>query len=139
MPAHFEDRPSLLIVDDDARIRELTEFAARESHLFSIIRTAQDGADALDMLADGEPLPDVVLTDLSMPRMDGFELVRTLKELPETREIPVVMFSSSGLHFDREHALAVGCEAFHLKPTSLAGLNDVICAVAASARHACRG
>jgi CheY-like chemotaxis protein len=133
MSGQSSDAPSLLIVDDDPRVLELTEFAARGSHLFGSIRTASNGAVALAVLGNGEARPDVILTDLSMPIMNGFELVLMLKQRDETKDIPVVMFSSSGLPYDRERAMTAGCRAFYPKPTSLAGLNEVVAGVAAAA------
>jgi CheY-like chemotaxis protein len=125
---------SLLIVDDDTRMLELAEHAARESGHFGAVFTAIDGSDALQSLErDGHP--DVVLTDLSMPGMDGFRLVRALKERATTRSIPVVMYSSSGLLYDHEHAIAAGCEAFFPKPATLAGLSEVLANVARIAIH----
>ncbi len=126
---------SLLIVDDDERILELAEYAAKELGCFQPIAMAQHGEDALHRLEGAVALPDVILTDLSMPVMDGFALVETLKRNPATRHIPVVMFSSSGVLYDQEHAMAVGCEAFLPKPGTLAGLNDVLVHVAAIARR----
>ena len=79
---------------------------------------------------------DAILSDLSMPQMDGFEFVEALKQNPETRNIPVSMFSSSGLLYDRERALAVGCEAFYPKPATLAGLAEVLLAIANFGSHA---
>jgi len=126
---------SLLIVDDDGRILELAEYVALASGRFRAIRTAENGEDALRKLAADPVLPDVILTDLSMPRMDGFMLVETLKHRPDTRHVPVVMFSSSGLLYDHEHALAVGCEAFFPKPATMAGLTEVLVNVANIAQH----
>src|SRR4051812_24388698 len=100
---------SLLIVDDDPRIRELAEHAARASRRFNAIRLAENGEDALRQLGADPRLPDVILTDLSMPGMNGFELVAALKSRRETKQVPVVMFSSSGLLGDQEQALAAGC------------------------------
>ncbi len=121
---------SLLIVDDDQRILELAEYAARELRCFGLIRTAENGDDALRKIDAERRLPDVILTDLSMPGMDGFEFVETLKRRADTAKIPVVMFSSSGLIYDQDHAMAAGCEAFFPKPGTLAGLSDVLSHVA---------
>lgn len=117
---------SLLVVDDDVRILELVEHVARECPWFSAIRTAANGRDAIAQLFAAERMPDVILTDLSMPMMDGFELVQTLKQLEATKHLPVVMFSSSGLIYDQQHALDAGCAAFFPKPTSFAGLREVL-------------
>ncbi len=132
------DRPgvlSVLIVDDDRRILELCEYAARSSRRFRVVNTAENGRDALGKLTGGAPLPDVILTDLSMPEMDGFELVETLKARADTKHLPVVMFSSSGLLYDQEHARAAGCEAFFPKPSTLAGLTEILMQVADIVEH----
>lgn len=135
MTGHGSDL-SLLIVDDDQRILELAEHAARELGYFAPIDTAENGDDALRKIESEHGLPDVILTDLSMPKMDGFEFVETLKRGAATKDIPVVMFSSSGLLYDQEHAMAAGCEAFFPKPATLAGLSDVLVHVAKIARRA---
>lgn len=121
---------SLVIVDDDERILELATHAAHETGSFSSVMAESSAKIALAQIIVGERPPDVVLTDLSMPIMDGFELTQALKSLPSTKHIPVVMFSSSGLHFDREHALDAGCAAFFQKPSTLAGLSEVLREVA---------
>lgn len=132
MSNQVQPRPSLLIVDDDARVREMAEFAAKRSGIFPTVLLADDGASALALLdryaresARGA-LPDAILTDLSMPRTNGFELVESLKREPATKDIPVVMFSSSDVPNDRTKALATGCEAFFEKPKNLTGLTALI-------------
>lgn len=127
---------SLLVVDDDPRILELVEHAAHQSQLFAAITTARNGRVAIAQMFATERVPDVVLTDLSMPEMDGFELVQTLKQLPTTKHIPVMMFSSSGLIYDEQHALDAGCSAYFYKPATLAGLREVLEKVARIATQA---
>jgi len=87
-------RHSVLVVDDDARLRSLYIDALTESgHMVSI---AIDGADALDRLHDGAH-PCVVLTDLRMPRMDGFELSRAMSQDPQLASIPTVVLTGDKL------------------------------------------
>ncbi len=125
---------SLVIVDDDDRILELTAHAARETGLFSPIVTSTNARHALaEIIVSNEP-PGVILTDLSMPHMDGFEFAQTLKSLSSTKHIPIFMFSSSGLHYDEQHALDAGCTAFFLKPSTLSGLTELLKEVARLAR-----
>lgn len=133
------EQVSLFVVDDDARILELVEHVAERSQWFTSVVTAINGRDALAKLFAAQRRPDVILTDLSMPVMNGFELVQTLKQLEATKDIPVVMFSSSGLLYDREHAMDAGCAAFFPKPTTFAGLEEVldnVRRIATSAVHA---
>lgn len=130
MTALRDSRLSLVIVDDDERILELAAHAAGETGLFGSVISVSNGREALAQIIAAEHAPDAVLTDLSMPQIDGFELARTLKSLPQTRHIPIVMFSSSGLHYDQQHALDAGCAAFLQKPSTLAGLVDLLREVA---------
>jgi CheY-like chemotaxis protein len=60
--------------------------------------------------------PVVVLSDLNMPRMDGLQLIHELKHHAETRDVPIVIMTSSSDPNDREHALSAGCAAFYQKP-----------------------
>ena len=120
------EKVSLLVVDDDERILELVEHVAERSQWFTSIALATQGREALAKLFGAEHMPDVILTDLSMPQMNGFEFVQALKQIEATKDIPVVMFSSSGLLYDRQHALDAGCAAFFPKPTTFAGLEEVL-------------
>jgi CheY-like chemotaxis protein len=138
----FHARPLILIVDDDPRIRELAEFAARNSGAFAAVQQAENGEHALAILRrsaageNGHGLPDIILTDLSMPGIDGFELIEHLKHDMLTRDIPVVMFSSSGLPHDRERALAAGCLAFFEKPAGLSSLTGMMSSIGSLLKHA---
>jgi CheY-like chemotaxis protein len=81
-------RHSVLVVDDDDRVRSLYADALQEAgHMVAL---AIDGADALDRLQGGA-IPCVVLTDVRMPRMDGWELSRAVARDPELATIPVVL------------------------------------------------
>src|SRR5689334_5630851 len=116
-------KPRLLIVEDDERIRVLVAAAAERSGNFDEVRGVADGQAAMEQIwaavrGEGVP-PDIVLTDLCMPRMDGLGLTRELKRHPETRDIPVAMMTSSNRPNDRQDALAAGCCAFFEKPLRL--------------------
>lgn len=127
---------SLVIVDDDERILELAAHAAEQTGQFSSVTTATNARNALAQIIVGESAPDVILTDLSMPHMDGFEFAQALKSLPLTKHIPVFMFSSSGLHYDQQHAIDAGCVAFYQKPSTLDGLAEILREVARAVTHA---
>jgi twitching motility two-component system response regulator PilH len=106
---------SVLVVDDDAIVRSLYIDALSESgHLVSI---AFDGADALDRLHEGTH-PCVVLTDLRMPRMDGFELSRAMSQDPQLASIPTVVLTG-----DRILALTSPARD---KPFSVAELDSLV-------------
>jgi CheY-like chemotaxis protein len=81
---------------------------------------AVDGAQGLSM-AEGQE-PDLILMDLGLPEIDGWECTRRLKANPATREIPVIALSAHAMIGDREKALSVGCDDFDTKPIDLASL-----------------
>ncbi|MDD5391822.1 MAG: response regulator [Thiothrix sp.] len=102
----------ILVVDDSITVRRVTEkFLNTQEYAVS---TAKDGMDALEQI--GEFLPDVVLLDIEMPRMDGFELLGHLRRDPQWQHLPVVMISSRTAQKHREHAVALGATGFLGKP-----------------------
>src|SRR3954468_19339796 len=119
-----EHKVPLMIVEDDANIRYLLSAAAERAEVYGPITTAPDGQAALELLRQLEPsaLPEVIATDLSMPRMNGIELIRALKADPALRHIPVGVITSSDQPNDRNDAFAAGACAFIWKPHSLDAL-----------------
>ena len=78
------------------------------------VLTADDGEKGCEMAAAERP--DIVLMDLEMPGIDGWEATRRLKSHPDTRDIPVIALSAHALAGSREKALAAGCDEFDTKP-----------------------
>jgi len=81
---------------------------------------ATDGVQAIEMAA--EERPDLILMDLSLPIMDGWEATRRIKAAPATKHIPVIALTSHAMVGEREKALAAGCDDFDTKPVELARL-----------------
>lgn len=117
-------KSSLLIADDDPQIRYLMETAAERSGRFGRVEMAPDGESALILLRqrDQADYPDLIVSDLCMPRMDGIALIRELKRDPNLRRIPIAIVTSSNIPNDREDALAAGACAFIEKPQGLDAL-----------------
>jgi signal transduction histidine kinase/CheY-like chemotaxis protein len=113
---------TVLIADDDADNRALVT-ALLESIGF-IVQAVGNGRDALIRL--GATRPDLVVTDLVMPFMDGIQLVRALRADPALAGIPVIAMSASASVYTREEALQAGCCSFLAKPLKLTALLEAI-------------
>src|SRR5262245_41328984 len=104
--------PLILVVDDFEDNREMyTQFLRHSGYR---VAEAVDGVEALDKAAALKP--DLIVMDLSLPRMDGWEATRRLKKDPVTIHIPVVALTGHALAGHAEGALAAGCDSFVTKP-----------------------
>ncbi|HEY9849518.1 MAG TPA: response regulator [Leptolyngbyaceae cyanobacterium] len=103
---------TVLLVEDSATQREMISDFLKERGLKVTI--ARDGIEALEKVAANRP--DLVLLDIVMPRMNGFEFCRRLKSNPKTNQIPVVMCSSKSEQFDRYWGMKQGADAYIAKP-----------------------
>jgi DNA-binding response OmpR family regulator len=104
----------ILIADDSLIIQRILSLTLRKAGYE--VRVADDGKIALDMLAQ-EPV-DILIADLSMPEVDGIELLRRVRADLRHAKLPVVMLTASGQDQDREVAREMGASAFLTKPAS---------------------
>jgi CheY-like chemotaxis protein len=124
----------ILLVDDSAMDVELTINAFSEVQVSSMVEVARSGNAAIARVldrpvhADGTrcPLPDLILLDLKMPGIDGFEVLRQLKSAPVLRRIPVIILTSSREEGDRAMAYDLGANSYLVKPVSFDGFLGVI-------------
>jgi twitching motility two-component system response regulator PilH len=105
---------TVLIVDDSSTMREMVSDLLTK-HGFTVVQ-ANDGADAKAKVEINRP--DLVVTDIIMPNMNGYELCRWLKGDPKTKAIPVIMVSTKSEDFDRYWAMKQGGDAYITKPYS---------------------
>ncbi|MBL8055251.1 MAG: response regulator [Anaerolineales bacterium] len=104
--------PHILIADDDASVRRLIELVLRrEGYRLSLVA---NGLSALERLQAESP--DLVICDLNMPDLDGFELIATLKATPGLARIPVIVVTAAGQPGQEAEALRLGAAACVLKP-----------------------
>jgi chemosensory pili system protein ChpA (sensor histidine kinase/response regulator) len=104
--------PLVMVVDDSLTVRKITSrMLTREN--FEVV-TAKDGVDGLQQLQDVEP--DVILLDIEMPRMDGFEFARNVRADPKTKHIPIIMITSRTADKHRNHAMELGVNEYMGKP-----------------------
>ncbi|AFZ27579.1 response regulator with CheY-like receiver domain and winged-helix DNA-binding domain [Cylindrospermum stagnale PCC 7417] len=103
---------TVLIVEDSIAQREMITDLLKASGLTVI--HAGDGVEALEAIQSAAP--DLVVLDIVMPRMNGYELCRRLKSDPKTQNVPVVMCSSKGEEFDRYWGMKQGADAYIAKP-----------------------
>jgi diguanylate cyclase (GGDEF)-like protein len=102
----------VLVVDDDPFIARLLEIELRS--VGYDVRLASDGQEALETI--GEWLPDLVLADVMMPNMDGFELTRRLRQDSRTATVSVIMLTARGLSADKLEGFSVGADDYIVKP-----------------------
>ena len=106
------DLPTVMIVDDSLTVRKITSrLLAREGYQ---VTTAKNGVEALEQLT--QALPDVMLVDIEMPRMDGFELTRNIRADKRLRKIPIIMITSRTAEKHRQYALDLGVDHYLGKP-----------------------
>src|ERR1700722_5281025 len=116
----------ILLVEDNPRDLELTQRALRMANLTNNMHVARDGVEALEFLfcegahaaRETEEHPKVILLDLKLPKMDGLELLKRIKADPRTRDIPVVVLTSSKEQNDIVESYHLGVNSYIVKPVN---------------------
>jgi CheY-like chemotaxis protein len=123
----------VLLVEDSPNDAELTRTALAESGLSNEVMWVKDGQEALDYLHRkgayaGRPptCPLVVLLDLKMPKVDGLQVLKRIKEDPELKALPVVMLTSSSEESDLARSYGLGVNAYVVKPVGFPEFMDAI-------------
>jgi two-component system cell cycle response regulator DivK len=120
----------LYVEDNDDNIYMLRSRLTRAGHTVVI---ATDGAQGVALATSEQP--DLVLMDLSLPVLDGWEAARRIKMTPETSHIPIIALTAHAMPGDQEKALAAGCDDFDTKPVELQRLLGKIHALAPTGRR----
>ena len=115
---------TILIVDDSPSVRHVNSKLIENVGMLPV--AAKDGLEALEFLQSCETLPDVILTDVEMPRMDGYELLAAVKRQEKLQHIPVVMITSRSGEKHRQKAFELGVSEYLVKPYNEAKLIETI-------------
>lgn len=122
------DHPPILLIEDSPVDVDLTLRAFGRQRLINPVVVARDGEEALSWLPRweaGEPMPAVILLDLNLPRVDGLEVLRTLKGNPLTQRIPVVVLTTSKEDRDIDTAYRLGANSYIVKPVAFDAFMEV--------------
>jgi CheY-like chemotaxis protein len=123
----------ILLVEDNIRDTEMALDALEQYHVANEVVALRDGVEAMDYLyrrgpyaGRTDPHPAVILLDLKMPRMDGLEVLRQIKEHPKLKSIPVVVMTSSREEQDLVRSYELGVNAYVVKPLEFHAFIDAI-------------
>jgi CheY-like chemotaxis protein len=125
---------TILLIEDNYMDVILTMDACEEAKLNIQIKVAKNGQEALDYLFGRNkysdrvqyPVPGLILLDLKMPGIDGFEVLRQIKTTEKIKRIPVIILTSSREEGDRALSYDIGANSYLIKPVSFDGLTDIV-------------
>lgn len=121
---------TFLVVDDSPTMRQLISFSLKRYKGCKIVE-AVDGVDALKKLQTTKV--DIILADINMPVMDGLKLVSLVRQDPKIKHVPVIIITTEGAEEDRHRGLALGANAYIVKPIQsshlLKTINDVLATI----------
>jgi len=108
----MSDKPKILVAEDEKDIRELIGFTLRFAGLD--VTLARNGVEAVEQVS--QMRPDLILLDVRMPRMTGYEACRVLKSNPDTSDIPIVILSAKGQEGEIQEGIESGADHYIVKP-----------------------
>ena len=122
----------ILLVEDNSRDEALTRRALSKSNLLNEVVTVRDGVEAMDYLfgtgaysgAERPALPELILLDLKLPRVDGLQVLEKIRSNEETRRVPVVVFTSSSEDEDMIRSYDLGANSYVRKPVDFAQFQE---------------
>lgn len=124
----------ILLAKDNEDYALLLQRAIKSANIQAILQIVRDGQEAIDYLAGAEPytdrvrhpFPKLLLLDLKMPRMDGFEVLSTVRQRLGFARLPVIVLTNSDNPADIKRAYELGATSYFRKPDSLEGLDEMI-------------
>lgn len=130
----MRDKDTILVAEDSEGDAFVLRRAFEKAEIDANLRFVEDGQDAVDYLAGigafedrkTNPMPKLLLLDLRMPRLSGFDVLGWLHKHPTLRRLPVAVFSSSNVDSDVDRAYDLGANSYIVKPGSLSGYTEFI-------------
>jgi two-component system response regulator len=116
----------LLLIDDDEADRLAFRRIMKEEGIAATLPFACDGVEALAVLSNADEIPDLVILDLNLGGVDGFDVLSKLKADPNLRVVPVVVLTTSADPHDIERSYKAGASSYIVKPASIDGLRKVV-------------
>jgi len=104
---------NILIVDDSKTVRNLVAFIMKKEGF--AVTIAEDGLDGLEKLYSLEKV-DLIISDVNMPRMDGFTFIKTVREQEAYRDVPIIVLSTEGQEKDIQKGIGLGANLYMVKP-----------------------
>ena len=134
MDSARHSQPTVLYVEDSADDFVLLKLASRKCGTPFSLQRARDGDEAIAYLSgtgvyadrDEHPFPDLVLLDLKMPGLDGFEVLQWIRANPDTKSVPVVVLAGSAFRADVRRALELGANSYATKPATFNELEVLV-------------
>jgi len=128
------ETPTVLLVEDGYAERQLFAIAGKKAGVRFSLREVVDGMEALDYLnghgifADhtAHPFPSLIILDVNMPKMSGFEVLQWIRTHPSIRELPVIMWTSSTSEADIRRAYSLAANSYLVKPLTMSLLVDMV-------------
>ena len=128
------EQVEILLVEDNPSDAEMTLRALRRNQLANNVHWVKDGAEALDFMfgtgayaaRDPARMPKLVMLDIKMPKIDGIEVLRRLKEDGQTRAVPVVVMTSSNEEQDVVESYRLGVNSYIVKPVQFEAFHEVV-------------
>lgn len=120
------DRKIILLVDDDFDDAEFFKWAMRGTEEAFVIKFVDSGDAALNLLSELDSLPDLILLDAGMPKMNGWELLRLIKQDLKLGNVPVIMMATSTGVKGIDEAHSLGAEAYIVKPSDFSDLQLIM-------------
>ena len=107
-----EEKPLVVVADDEREVASLVAVVLRRAGMRAAV--ACNGEEALEVIAEREP--DAAVLDIMMPNVNGYEVVRAIRDEPLTQRMPIVLLSARAGGIDRDYGLRIGADAYLLKP-----------------------